>query len=168
MDTKTVKVGLIGGFLAAAGAGIAYLVWTRLVKRFGKKKTDEKLQGRQPGFVSNAKSGQHGRFGRANRPEVNPRIPGPYGAVGVDTYDSSSYVMVGSDARIPGFLLGNPDNPMLASGGFQDPEMPGKAPPPVLGPPPPSGQGAYWAPDWNTEDPAIGPGTALDAKNYVN
>lgn len=159
---------IILGFLLAVGSIIAYLVWSKLSKRkhHVPKRSSSKLDGRQPGFVDNLLDNISGFFGRGNKHQANPNIVGPYGAVGITVYGDDPYMAVASDSRIPDFLSrGQPNG--IATGGVQDPAMPGKCPPQVLGPPPLGGSGAYYAPDYNWRTPCYGPTAAYDAKNSL-
>jgi hypothetical protein len=146
------------GVLLAVGSIIAFLVWAKLRMRFAAKSNDEKLIGRQPGFVGNIFSQVSGFFGGTNKPVANPPIVGGFGQVGVAMYGDEEYRAVGKETLVPSFLEG-------ATGGVQDDEQPGVAPPDRLGPPPLSGTGAY-SPVWRFKcPPVLGTVAAYDAKN---
>jgi hypothetical protein len=150
------------GILLAIGTIIAFVGWA-IVKRclFAKKRSRVgKLPGRQPGFITNALDFFGGKFGEGSKPRTNPEIVGPYGNVGVDPREGPyGYIAVSSDSRVPSFLDG-------ATGGVQDPRMPGSAPPQVLGVPGPPGTGAYSA-EYQDTTPNLGPIAAYDAKDYL-
>ncbi len=116
------------GFLATVGAGLAFLVWAKLKARYAGRSTNEKLVGRQPGFVGNLLDHVGGVFGLRNKPETVPPMVYGYGAVGVPQYGEEYYQSVPLDANVPSFLEG-------ATGGVRDDEQPGRAPPERLGPP---------------------------------
>jgi len=127
--------------LAGIAGIIAYKVYNR-VQAFRASKNKgaiDTTENRAPGFVGNLLDDVKGAFNFGPNPSV-PAIASAYGFVGSQPpTGSEGYVATNSDHRIPSFLQG-------ATGGVQDPAMQGDAPPPVLGPPPTAGSGAYFAP----------------------
>lgn len=127
-------------------AGIAGIVAYKVFKKVQAKRKTVAESGkadisnaRQPGMIADILEGVKGTFNFGPNPSV-PAIAGSYGFVGVQPPEGQdAYIATNADTRIPTFLDG-------VTGGVQDPAMPGQTPPPVLGPPPPSGSGAYYAP----------------------
>jgi hypothetical protein len=110
---------IFGGFLAAIGAILAYMVYLRLKSK--KIAPQDTVIARTPGEVGNLNSVITGFFDTGKGLSVPPTI-GPFGNVGEPVYGSDGFTPVPLDLNVPSFLVG-------ATGGVQDPKMIGKAPP---------------------------------------
>jgi hypothetical protein len=127
--------------LIALGGVFIYTVYTRFMAKRAAQKQPIKnttADGRTPGVIGDLLSKVGGFFSTADNPSVPP-IAGAYGAVGNVIAGDDTYVAIPSDSRVPSFLDG-------ATGGVADSLQLGIAPPPVAGPPPTAGSGAYYAP----------------------
>lgn len=140
---------ILGGFLAAVGAGIAYLIWAKIkLRQTPSSVGNQGSVENQPGDVgdSNPATLVTKSFGSGAPGFATPPIPGPFGMVQSPTITAgadNAYSPVPNDNRVPEFLIGS------SGGGVADPAMPGQTPPAPLGPPPIGGSGNINSPAYN-------------------
>ena|ERR1700690_2001302 len=125
--------------LAGIAGVIAYKVWLKVhAYRMQKQPRVATSTNRQPGVISGIKDMVSGVFSTGPN-YIAPPTNSAYGTVGVAREGDAQYTSDPANTRVPSFLQG-------ATGGVADTPQPGRAPPGILGGPPPPGSNAYYSP----------------------